>query len=484
MTSSAFRLYSLLFSLSGILIFASCASKETEAPSTNLAANRQMGLGLKSLKLNGANVAADYYNYISQLSLKAVSETYGAKVIQIPLVEGPIETIDNLYQIGKSEIDDFFVLEGNITGGFDTVGTTTAPEGTVVEDALDLSVTVYNGSNLKPVAVFRMKVPTKPRDVFESTFQEIFKKTALKSLANPNIYPKSDPQYFANLVYVFSEQQEKEQTETLTCENAPQKLKYYLWSKQLYDIVVARGVDRVVGTQGEAHQMTTRQTDSAAKAKVLDDCSADAGRAFEVQFDFGSINPDNHVFIRKAYEEVGFEPLLKQYTSKPVKFRFQVQDNKLSLFLEIRFDRLRYRAWTANRIPGRAKNFQILSLDPYYALMQKMVVFRGALPANTAPSLRGIFENMKMNLTLKTLINGEVSFSVDGTHRKDQQSMSMAYPNSVYISQPGLDNRLITNKDPQIFQEKGWIALGNCKTIEGAKTEDGLLYDFFGFPCQ
>jgi len=121
---------------------------------------------------------------------------------------------------------------------------------------------------------------------------------------------------------------------------------------------------------------------------------------------------------------------------------------------------------------------------PYYALMQKLVLFKYALPDNAPFSLRSSFEGMRMMLSLRTLINGEVSFAVDGKYLKDQKKLNMAYPNSLAISIPSFETKTIANRDPGIFQERGWISLGNCKTIEGIKTEDGLLYDFFGFPCQ
>lgn len=468
-----------------IVLLGSCSQHQEVETRINLASNRTMGVGIKSLKLNGAPVSSDYSKFILSLIEKSLNETYGSKVVTIPLVPGPLEAVDNIFEIGKAQIDDFFMIEGQITGGFDTTGTTPSLESAEnTDDAIDLDLTIYNGANLKTVSTFKIRIPTKPRDQLETKFKETFRDTSLRAFNNPNIYPKNDPQYFANLVFVFAEQREKGMEGAITCENAVDRLKYYHWAKELYDIAIARGLNRAFGTQSEAHQMTTRQEDAEAKAKTLHECEEDAKRTFAINYEFGSISSEHQKVIRDLFDSSQLDALLKQYTNKPVTLRFQVEDGKLNLFMELRYDQKKYRAWTYQRIPNRVGAFQVLSLDPYYALMQKLVILRSSLPADAPASLKSTFEAMKMSLVLKTLLGGEVTFAAEGKFLKDQKTVSLGYPNQLVINTPGLGSKLINNKDPNIFQERGWIALGNCKTIEGTKTEDGLVYDFFGLPCQ
>jgi outer membrane lipoprotein SlyB len=470
------------------ILLSACSSKAPPSTNVSLAANRVMGLGIRSLKSNNQNTGDIVY--FSKLAQKALSASYGAKVSEVRISPNePLETPENLFQIGKLLIDDFFVIDATIVGDFEipTVNEAAPPQvPTELNDQyIDFQVSIYNGANLRAVNVFSFKVPTHPPSAFESSMIAAFRKASLSAFPNPNIYPRSEPKHFANLLFTFAESHEKDSHQALSCENAPELLKYYAAAKLLYDLAVAKGTSKVVGTQAESHQLTSRQTESATKAQIIDNCIADQTKTFEMNLDYGSIVSTNQVFIQRTLESLGFEALLRQYTSKPVRFSFRVEsDGNLTLTLDMRFDRTRYRAWTIDRIPARAKNMQVLSLDPYYALMQKMVMFRHSLPPETPFALRSAFENMKMMLKLSTLLNGDVSFSVDGKFIKDQMKYSMAYPNALYITAPGFDKKLVQNRDPEIFQEKGWIALGNCKTIEGAKTEDGLIYDFFGFPCQ
>lgn len=489
-------LSSVLVILTGLFLVA-CASKEQPKVNLSLAGNRQMGIAVRKFSSQAADKATEK-KYFEQLLRKAITHTYAAKIVDLNLEEGSLlESPENLYQIGKNSVDDLFVFDINISGNFqipaeDIVTTSPETEDRPPEEPellspenIELSVSIYNGANLRAVNIFSSKTPIRSNKPFEKSFLESFQKSSIGAFPNPNIYPKADPKHFADLLFNFAEVREKENSVSITCDDAPDRLKYFSGAKQLYDMAIAKGSSRAVGAQSESHQLTTRQSESAQKAKIVDDCIADQKKTFEFSVNYGSIVGTNQEMIQKAIQDAHFEPLLKQYTSKPVSFRFQVDtDGKLNLFIDLRFDRVKYRAWTMNRIPQRIKNFQILSLDPYYALMQKIILLKGSIPETAPVSLRSGFENMRVLLNLTTLINGEVSFAVDGKVAKDRKHIDMAYPNAVYISLPSFDRKLIQNRDVEIFREKGWIALGNCKTLEGAKTEDGLIYDFFGLPCQ
>ncbi|MDB5037377.1 MAG: hypothetical protein JWQ35_905 [Bacteriovoracaceae bacterium] len=456
-----------------------------------LAGNRQMAVGIKNLKFSVATNSINTAT-LSSLSQKAIAAAYGSKVSELQFdPNSPLESPENLYQIGRLEIDDLFQMDVSVKGSFEipnASGVTKSENETPTEltdNYAEVSGTIFNGANLRAVNIFTFKVPLNPSASFENNFLEKFKKAVVQAFPNPNIYPKSDPKHFADLLFTYSESKEQDMSAPLTCENASERLKFYAAAKDLFEIAEKRGSAQVVGTQGASHQLTSRLSESTLKAKIVEDCIVDQSKTFEIQIDYTSIVPTNQVYIQRAMEAAKFEPVLKQYTSKPVKFRFQVEANgKISLFVDLRFDGEKYKAWTIGRIPMRLNNFQILSLDPYFALMQKLILFRGSLGPDAPFALKTAFENMRMMLNLKTLINGEAAFAVDGKIAKDQKHLSMAYPNSIFISAPGFETKQITAHDSNIFQEKAWITLGNCKTIEGTKTEDGLVYDFFNFPCQ
>src|SRR5690606_5615413 len=136
-------------------------------------------------------------------------------------------------------------------------------------------------------------------------------------------------------------------------------------------------------------------------------CEEDKNLKYELQVDYGKINPENHRYIFEAIQRAKLEELLKKYTNKPVKMHFQLESNgSLALNLSIRFDRERYMGWTKNRIPATMHGYHILSLDPYYAIMQTLVFLRYALPAEAPKPLRQSFLGMETSLTLDTILSG------------------------------------------------------------------------------
>ncbi len=440
-----------------------CATHEVQQQQNN-AANRTVGIAIRQESIT-PEMLSRYLPIVDE----AIRKTYGSKTKVIHFDKGSVvEDPQNLYQIGKEEIDDLFVF----------LIAETAEES-------NSTVTIYNGSNLKVVTILKVAVPLQGEQPFTERYTTTFEKAALNGFSNPNLYPKSEPKHFANLLYVYSQQMEKNLKTPLTCETASEVLKFYGPARELYDSAQKRGTIKVVGAQGEAHLISTRSQESADKEEILKKCQEDASKTFELTWDFDTIDPMSHPMIRAAAQVADLEALLKQYTNKPSELRFKLEPNgELNLLVTMRFDPQRYAAWTKTRIPQRARNFNVLSLDPYFALLQRLVVFRASLPADAPPALRNSFAQMKMNLSLSTILNGQVILGVDGKFDPKNKSISMAYPNSVILSAPGFESKTIAGKDRDIFQEKVWMALGNCKTIDGTVTEDGLLIQFFGLPCN
>lgn len=458
--------FALWFSIWGLFSFLQSCGKGEIKPQVNLSANRTMGYAVRFVNPPPASDRVTMYQNAVETSLQSA---YGAKLVRLDFSNGSlVEDPENLYQIGINQIDDLFSF--NIEDKAD------APE---------ITASVLNGSNLKTVTILKFSVPREGQEAFADRFIQTFKRVSLQNFPNPNIYPKNDPAHFANLLFIYSQQKEKAQTEALTCENAPKVLDYYAKAQKLYEIANQRGSSRVVGQQAEVHQLTTRLQEASDKAQVLQSCLDDAKKGFELEFDFGKIDVASHETIKRAVKNAGLEETLKQYTTKPVSLKFSLEENgSLNFLLKMRYDQSRYLAWTKNRIPHRVRNYSILSLDPYFALLQKMVVMRASLPAEASPALRASFASMKMTLAMTTILNGEVFLGSEGKYDAKTKSIVMAYPNSVILSSPGFENKLISGRDREIFQEKTWMALGNCKTLDGTLTEDGLLIRFFGLPCN
>lgn len=445
--------------ISGVLALTACGPKEVKTE-VSLSANRIMGYAIRT-DANDSQMPA--------IIEKSLAATYGAQLIRLNFAsKSVVEDPENLYLIGSNRIDDLFI--------FSLVEST---------GAVETNATIYNGGNLKTVAMIKFSVPREGKEPFTDRYTSTFRRVATETFPNPNIYPKSEPLHYANLLYVYSQEYEKNLSEPLTCDNAPQHLHYYGKAKTLYemskDSLAARSA---VGSQEKAHQLTTRLQEATDKSQILEKCRNDANLAFAMNWQFGKIDPANHDAILRAASNAGLEDIFKQYTTKPVSLRFQLSDTgELSLLVTMRFDQARYLAWTKNRIPQKIRNYNILSLDPYYALLQKLVVFRASLPAEAASTLKASFSQMKMSLSLDTILNGSLLMGVDGKYESKNKSIAMAYPNSVILQVPGFESKTISGRDREIFQEKSWMALSNCKTLDGTMTEDGLLMRFFGLPC-
>jgi hypothetical protein len=469
-----------LLSILTISVFiASCSSKEVQQQ-VSMASNRVMAYVIRGD--HDANITEE----IDQGIQAGLQKAYSAQLMRLEfestsLVEDP----SNLYQIGRNRVDDLFVFSS-----------------VEVDSQLDITATLYNGSNLKTVSVLKFSVPLPqpqaqglsedelkklppPPPPLREQIAKLVQRTSLENYPNPNIYPKADPIHFANLLFVFSQEAEKSLTTRLSCDTAEDVLKFYPSSRELYEMGQKSLEATIAGRQEEAHLVTTRLQVAKEKEAILESCRLDEQKTFELIVDFGSIDPSSHEAITRAIAAADLESILKQYSAKPVKFTFSVDPSSgsMNLLVDLRFDQARYSAWTKNRIPSRFREFNILSLDPYFALMQKLVVMRASLPESAPQALRVAFTQMKMTLAFTTLLNGQAMVGVEGRYDPRTKSIAMAYPNSVYLELPQYEAKTITGKSPEIFQEKAWIALGNCKTVDGARTEDGLLFSFFGIEC-
>jgi hypothetical protein len=112
------------------------------------------------------------------------------------------------------------------------------------------------------------------------------------------------------------------------------------------------------------------------------------------------------------------------------------------------------------------------------------VFFRTALPKESPQSLAIPFSKLSMTLVLDTLLNGQVLMGANGRINPSSRQIEIFYPNSVIVKIPSYEAVTVITRSEEIFQEKAWIALSSCKTIDGTITQDGLVLQFFGLPCQ
>lgn len=484
----------ILFIFFGLIQGCSSNNKELK---TELSGNRKMGLYLKVKPAQAdAPVSSQVESYFRSLLVRGLDETYSPQIEILDLADGGLlESPESLYEIAHKKVDDIFIVELNTDPSFEIPSF--KPSSEEIESLgeqysepppqrVQLRTTIYNGANLRAVTVFQFSAEGIYLENFEKNFLESFNRSALDVFRNPNIYPKSDPLHYANLLYIFGQQKERQLAGNLSCENAESTLRHYSHAKELYEAARMNQAETTqAGIQAEAHELSTRLDESAKKSEVLNICKQDMQKKFSVEFEFGSMAPENQAFIMKAFEKVKFEDLLRKYTNKPIRFVFSlINETSLQLDVYLRFDQSRYKAWTAKRIPPVIGNYHILSLDPYFALMQTMVYFKSSLPPEAPRPLRTSFESLPMSLHLDTILSGAVSLGVQGKYLKADKRVSIGYPKSLLLSMPGFEDRTVSARSDEIFQEKAWIALSSCKTLDGVDTEDGLLMKFFGLRCS
>lgn len=487
MISKSFHSLRIIFAIAFILN--ACGPKQAEQ-NVQLAGNRNMAVVLRSINSQDPQVRA----YFESLLSKSLKETYSPHLKHLDIPEGSLlESPDNLYRIASQEIDDLFFVEIKLPIS-DSIPPA-KPEDKMEEESLyqgfptqpvEINGSIVNGANLRTVSLFRASTPWNFKESFEQDFVNQFKKASMSIFANPNIYPKSDPKHFANLLYVYSEKREAESPEALSCSNAQDILSYFDKAHELYEKARSRALQTaMVGTQEEIHELNTRLEHSRKKSEILKKCLEDQNKTFEFLVDYGNIDQSYIPFIQKAFEVSKIEELLKKYTNKPVRLVFQLNAaGNIDSTLFLRYDPQRYIAWTNQRVPRTAGDYHIVSLDPYYALMQTMVYMKYALPPESPRPLIASFRNMEINLVLDTLMNGQMSFRVAGSYNADDKRIQLAYPKSIYLVAPGFQPKTIFTRSEEIFQEKGWLAFSSCKTLDGTWTEDGLVMRFLGLECK
>jgi hypothetical protein len=478
------------------LIFEGCSTKE---PVLNIqrAANRKAGLMIEKILVGpNSSESPELRMYFNDLVTRTIQEVYGSPVQLLNLASGNlIESPDSLFLLAANEIDDLFLVSIELPASFEMGSLDPSPsDGRSQEERAVLAQTnqvvtkaqVLNGANLKTITVLQSATAQAERASFERAFISNFRKNALQVFPNPNVYPTSNPLHFAELLFQFSERQERESLANLNCDNASEVLGAYAQARDLFQKAKAKSSDDPIGQQARIHEINVKLEESTRKAQTLEKCQADALRQFELQFEFQGIDATNQALIRTAASTAKVEELFRQYTDKPVVLRFAAEMNgEISLQAFLRYDRTRFMNWTKNKAtPTSVQNYNILSLEPYFPILQTLVFFRTALPKESPQSLAIPFSKLSMTLVLDTLLNGQVLMGANGRINPSSRQIEIFYPNSVIVKIPSYEAVTVITRSEEIFQEKAWIALSSCKTIDGTITQDGLVLQFFGLPCQ
>src|SRR5690606_31660078 len=139
----------------------------------------------------------------------------------------------------------------------------------------------------------------------------------------------------------------------------------------------AKGLDKVVGSQEEAQELNSRIEEAQERANKIRQCEEDRATRFEVKANYVGLDPSYRPYIQSAIDGSSLKDLAAKYTDKPVNMNFALDgEGNPFLVVEMRFDMKKYKAWTKGRVPEEWKDLKVLSLEPYYALMQKLIYFR------------------------------------------------------------------------------------------------------------
>jgi len=493
---SRFNICITAFILFIVTLLSACATQEKKV-NIQRSGNRKAGLMIQKIEVGGkTSEDPEFRLYFNDLLSRTIKNVYGSDTQLMNIADGNLlESPDSLFLLAANEIDDLFLAEIKLPEDFtipqdlpEGATATSKDEQAVLNQTKRLEVTarVLNGANLRTVTILQTSTAWGSRSEMENDFQQKFKENALQVFPNPNVYPKSDPAHFANLLFQFSEKRERENLAILTCENAAEVLSGYVQARDLYKKAKDKGPNEQIGQTANAQNLNERLDESTRKANILKTCEEDKARGFAIDSTFLNVDPANQSLIKQAMQKAKVEELLKQYTDKPVNFSFAAEANgDLTLQVFLRFDRSRFLAWTKKKgTPAAYQNYNILSLEPYYPILQTLVYLRQALPKEAPQSLNIPFQKMSMTLVLQTLLNGEVYVGANGRMSKEGGQIELFFPNSVLIKIPSYESSTVITRSEDIFQEKAWIAMSSCKTIDGTVTQDGLVMQFFGLPCQ
>jgi hypothetical protein len=436
---------------------------------------------------------AEIRNYFKTLIKDSLNQTYQSQLQELALDTGTLETPDNYFEIASREIDDLFIFKVQLPAGFQIPRPMTPEElkeiergqGPIQAGQAKVEGVVYNGEKLRPVARINWQVPIRDQNQFQNEFLSMSQTALLTELRNPNIYPSSDPLHFANLLLQFAQTNERAAEGRLTCDNAESVLETYAMASKLYTTAEKKVDFDAVGSQSELHELRSKMNEARDKANILQLCREDETKSFEFFVEFSGFDPSSESLIRQAIERAQIEEVSRAYSDKPVVLKLSLEDDgTITLSFNLRFDADRYKRMTDGKVLSIYRGYHALSFEAYYPLMQRLILMRVALPQGTPRSLGVAFAGTNMSLNLTTLLGGYVSIRVDGRYIQDQKTIDLFYPNSVYFDIPGYEGRTLMTRSDAVFQDKGWIALGSCRTVDGSLTEDGLLNQFFEIPCQ
>lgn len=497
------KFFSLRFVLlASIFTVLSCA-KQTETDQLQLAGNRTMAIVLKGI-MKGEQFVSDrsLINYLLPLTRSAIEQSFQSDLSYISLEGGNLlQSPNNLHKIASNDIDDLLIVTLKVPEDF------TIPETAAVANEIGpgmnqaspeeqslinqskqilLTIDVVNGANLNTAARIQASTAYATKEIFESNFISNFRTSAGQAWPNPNIYPKSDSLYFANLLFDYSQEREKQAQTSLTCDMAEDYLEFYEKASELYEKAKTRLSEDLVAQQEKMHELNLKIEESNRKAEILQKCRVDKTLKFKLDVEVIGLDPENAPFIERAVETAKLKQLLQKYTDKPAKIQFSATNaGGIQIDLYTRFHPDRYMTWLKQlQTPSIYRGYHVLSLEPYHALMKTMVFLRTRLPAQAPATLKREFVTAGIRVHLDTLMNGEVAFGVNGRFLEREKTVDLFSPNGVLISLENFEDDTIFTRSEEIFQDKGWISLSSCKTLEGTLTQDGLVMKFFGLPCR
>lgn len=481
----------VLLSLS--LVLFSCQSSKQQTV-VQRAANRTIGFDIREIKIGeNGNASSEIESYFSELLKQSLIDTYQSRVLSLELEEGPLETPENYFRIASNQIDDLFVFRIELPANFkipesmdsESVEARERETGPMDFGQAKFSANVYNGERLRPIARLQWSNTLQDRTRFEEALSKTASTSYLNDIRNPNIYPPSDPLHFADRLYEFAVETERQAEGGLSCDNAEDLLNTFAKASKLYGMAETRIDFGAVGSQSSLHELQGRMNEAKKKADTLEMCREDANKSFSFSVSFDGFDSSAEQQIRAAIKSAQIEEVLKFYTNKPAEMSVRLDsEGDINISLDMRFNKERLQELTKEDLPAVFKGYHPLSLQAYHPLMQRLILMRVALPAGTARSLGVAFNKAVMNLNLNTLLGGSVSFRVDGRYVSDQKRVDLFYPNSIRMDIPGYEAITLITRSDEIFQEKAWIALGSCRTVDGSLTDDGLAVQFFGMTCQ
>ena len=307
---SRFNICSTAFFLSLITLLSACATKE-KSVSIQRSGNRKGGLMIQKIEV-GTQLSQnpEFRLYFNDLLTRTIKNVYGSDIQLMNIADGNLlESPDSLFLLAANEIDDLFLAEIKVPEDFTVPVDMPAAEGQTSKDEqavlnqtkrIEVTSRVLNGANLRTVTILKTSTAWGTRAEMEKDFQQKFKENALEVFSNPNVYPKSDPAHFANLLYQFSEKRERENLAVLACENATEVLSGYVQARDLYQKAKDRGPSDQVGQTAIAQDINSRLEDSTRKANILKTCEEDKARGFAIDASFLNIDPANQSLIKQA----------------------------------------------------------------------------------------------------------------------------------------------------------------------------------------